>query len=115
VIDGRYVLYDGMGAFGKGKRKVKFIPGKENFSSKAKPYNVNSLWFKKVEKTPATRLKETEVLSEEDKKRDAAYCDSARVQHWYRKPKDDYSNHPSFMELKNKHGEIRGADHKKNY
>ena len=28
VIDGRNVLYDGMGAFGKGKRKVKFIPGK---------------------------------------------------------------------------------------
>ena len=50
VESGRYIMYDGMASFGKGKRRVKYINGKTLFntgSGRGNEYYVASLWYKK--------------------------------------------------------------------
>jgi hypothetical protein len=104
-------MYDGLGAFGKERNKVKYMCSTTTFSTRGNVYYGSSLWYKKEvglkhTKNPTKLLdEEREAMEREDKEGK----ERAPVQNWVRKPKDNYKNHPSYQNLLRKYGQMPGA------
>ncbi len=63
VPNGRYIMCDGLGAFGKERNRVKYMGNTTTFSTRGNVYYISNLWYKKEvglkpTKTPTKLLDE---------------------------------------------------------
>ncbi len=54
VLNGHYIMYDGIRALGKERNRVKYLGGNVPFNTRGNDYYVSSLWYtKEVPAKPA--------------------------------------------------------------
>jgi hypothetical protein len=111
VLNGRYIMYDGIRAFGKERNRVKYLGRNTPFNNRGNDYYVSNLWYtKEVPVKPAnTPTKYSQEEREAMEREDNNAKEKVRVAQWVRRPKDDYKNHPSYQSLIKKYGQMPGG------
>ena len=106
-------MYDGIRAFGKENNRVKYLGVKTQFNTRGNDYFVSSIWYKREDLQKKPINTSWRDVSEEDKeteeKLDREAKLQARVVWWIRKPQHNYRNHPSFLRLLEKYGQLPGG------